>query len=256
MVVNMNQNLQGQNITTPAPTQPSVPGATPVGALSHPEDSIYTQKASNRPKTIGAAIAIIIIILIAAALLANFNKGGTTNAPAALLIDQYNGLYGIPNQSFLSTVYSSGYPSPNSTSAIINVYGASFTAPFINSMNATVLNVPASYSNYTAPFLILEIASYSANQNVALASYNSILGSVTAPGSFANSAGLNFSSSAYQIGTSAVVYSSDPYNVKLQGITFLDGGYVVQINTYGNIGKFNSSYAINLANHIISVIAK
>ena len=241
MVVDMDTNSKDRNIGT----QPPMPGVATVAAPT---------KRGN-PKIIGIAIAVIIIVLIAAALLTNFNKGAPTNTTAALLIGQYNGLYGIPNQSALSAVYSSAHIL-NSTSAIINVYGMPFAAPFINSANATVLNVPANYSNYTAPFLILEIASYSANQSVASASYNSILGLVIAPGSFANSPGLNFSSSAYPIGTSAVIYSSNPYKVKLQGITFVDNGYVVQINTYGNIGKFNSSYAISLANHIISVIAK
>lgn len=196
---------------------------------------------------------MVVIVVVAALFLAGSNKGKTTIAPTAL-IDQYNGLYGIPNQGNFSALYSSVYPLPGS-SAIVNAYGLAFTAPFIGSANATVLGVPAGYSNYTSPFLALEIASHSTNQSAANSAYKSLLGSVATPGSFANSAGLNFSSSSYPLGMNATIYSSDPYNVKLQGITFVYNDYVVQINTYGNMGKFNNSYAINLAKHIASIVS-
>jgi len=199
----------------------------------------------------------------------NFSQNATLNT---LAINRSNVLFGIPDQSQFELMYYNVTPTGDYSS----IYGLNFTAPIMTGTKTNVTYspvIPSAYLNVSYPVSVyITITSYTAS--AAMSTYNKWF-SPNASGAFTNgtyyvNATGYFSKNAskahvlevnitrYSPGignaSTAIDFNSN-YHLDNYEVAFVYGRDVVVVNTYGIVGRYNYTYANNIAKHIYNLLA-
>jgi len=200
----------------------------------------------------------------------NFSENATLNT---LAINRSNVLFGIPDQSQFEQMYYNVTPTGDYSS----IYGLNFTAPIMTGTNETNVTyspiIPSAYLNITYPVaLYITITSYTASE--AKTVYNKWFSPsnpsaftngtyyVNASGYFFKNASkahvleVNITSYSPNIGNTSIAMDFNSiYHLDNYEVAFVYGRDVVVLNTYGITGKYNHTYANNIAKHIYNLLA-
>ena len=196
----------------------------------------------------------------------NFTENVTINTMA---INKTNVLFGSPNQSEFEEMYFTVTPGGDFSA----IYGLNFTYPIMAGPNETspgyVPNIPSKFKNVTYPVAIyITITTYTAPE--ALKVFNNwynpaeftngtyyINATRRSSTPILNSIPIYLQSNySYHLGNASCIIDLKPmYGLDNYIITYVYDRNFVSINTYGIIGKYNYTYAKNIANHIYEVLS-
>jgi hypothetical protein len=201
----------------------------------------------------------------------NLSENNTLNT---LAINKSNVLFGIPNQfEFEQLYYNVNVTSNDYTS----IYGLNFTTPIMNMTQETSVTyspvIPPAYLNITYPVaLYITISTYTAAE--ALNVYNdwyspNSTGAFTNGTYYVNASGYFFknASEPYVLEVNVTRYSPNIGNlstaIDIKPISHLDdyqvsfvyGGDLVTLLTYGIIGKYNYACTDSIAKHIYNLLS-
>ena len=197
----------------------------------------------------------------------NFSENTTLNT---LAINRSNVLFGIPDQSQFEQMYYNVTPGDYSS-----VYGLNFTAPIMTGTNETNPTyspiIPIAYLNITYPVAIaITISPYTASEaktvynkwfspNTSVTNgtyYVNATGYISKNASKAHVLEINITRYSPGIGNASTAIDVNPiYHLDEYEVAFLYGRDVVVITTYGFVGRYNHTYANNIARHIYNLLA-
>jgi len=200
----------------------------------------------------------------------NFSQNATLNT---LAINRSNVLFGIPDQSQFELMYYNVTPTGDYSS----IYGLNFTAPIMTGTKETSVTyspvIPSAYLNVSYPVSVfITITSYTAS--TAMSTYNEWFSPnasgaftngtyyVNATGYFSKNASkahvLEVNMTRYSPGignASTAIDFNSIYHLDNYEVAFVYGRDVVVVNTYGIVGRYNYTYANNIAKHIYNLLA-
>ncbi len=207
-----------------------------------------TGPTSNRRKSylIYSLVAVVVVVVVAGLLFFIYSRpppigAAGTSINKQTLLNQANLTYGVPQgqdmqQAFLSV----------SANFTILIYGFNYTVNAIQQPGLPIIQIPQQYSSLTTPLIVAGRIWNFSNYTVAQTFFNNYL--AANPNEFTQTS---------TVGTKSFIGNPQLNGLQAHIMLFVYKKYVVDIDTYGNIGHFNSSsYTYVIARHTYSLLTQ
>lgn len=246
--------------TTVGPTSPTVIGPSSPTVIG---PSSPTTIGPSSPTTIGPSTPTTIGL--------NINDYELPSGVKLVsLASKSDALYGVPNPTSYTTTLKEDSASEDLTAGVLFNYTAAYGLNFTNAIpyifDTFAVTVPAAYSNATYPLAVQVTVTNFTSAATAQQQYSSLSGGDTtfylypnntrsatlAPGATSyRSITMVPQQVAFGNGTTTMLTVSPDYqNLEQQRLLIRNGSYMVYISAYGNLGKLNSTYVIDIAQNM------